>query len=228
MRVWQEKGPWQYEQVVAELARPGDRIVDVGTGGGEVLAGLIAVQGWRDIIAVDHNLSMAEVAKRRLASAAAVVVADGMVLPLGDRTVDLVLCRHALASPSEVARVLRPGGRLVCQQVGPRNAQSLFDAFGWGSNWDQFQSDPIPPRTFGDLASAFVAAGMTIERQDEYEGPYAFADLDSLVFFLKAAPFPEDFDPDRHLEGVNRLLAQSHGGRGIMTTEHRELLVAVK
>ena len=228
LRVAQEEGPWRYQDVVGEVTRPDDRVVDTGTGGGEVLAELIRRQGWQDNVALDHQLSMATVARRHLGATAAVVVADAIDVPLADEAVDVVLNRHNGVSPSEVARILRLGGRFVMQQVGGRNAQSLFDAFGWGSNWDQFRTDPVPPRTCEELAGQFTDLGMTVERIEEYQGRYTFLDLDSLVFFLKAAPFPENFDPDHHLDGVNRLLSTAVSDLGIETTEHRELLVVVK
>jgi hypothetical protein len=124
-----------------------------------------------------------------------------------------------------VARVLSADWVFVLQQVGGRNLQSLFDAFGWGTNAGMWARDDPPLRTGSELAEEARAAGLHVVRVDEYEVPYALLDLESLVFTLKAVPFPESFDPDRHLAGVNVLLARQ-SARGIETTEHRELLIA--
>jgi hypothetical protein len=53
-------------------------------------------------------------------------------------------------------------------------------------------------------------------------------DIESLIFYLKAPVFPEPFDPDRHLDGVNHLLTQHSTPRGIRLNEHRELLIVEK
>ncbi len=218
--------PWDYEDVVATVGRSASAVLDIGTGGGEVLRHLIDNVGWKNVVAVDHSRPMTSVAAPNLTGLAHVVESDSAALPFEGQSFDLILDRHASFHPEEIARALRPGGTFVTQQVGRHNTQSIFDAFGWGSNWDQFAHEDPPPRRCADLASDFEQLGLTIEFVDEYEGRYAFEDLDSLVFFLKAAPMPEDFHPARHCEGVNRLLANNVSERGIETTEHRELLVA--
>ena len=227
MSVIEDVGRWRYEDVVRDESNPRDAVLDIGTGGGEVFARLVTSMGWATTVAIDHQSSMAVLAHRRLTSSD-VLVADAISLPFVDGTVDVVLNRHAQVWPGEVARVLRPGGRFVLQQVGRRNAQEIFDAFGWGSNWDQFMNDRIPPRECSEIAQEFVDLGLRVVRLDEYTAPYVFVDLDSLVFFLKAAPFPEAFDPERHIDAVNRLLAAATSPRGIETTAHRQLLVVRK
>ena len=81
------------------------------------------------------------------------------------------------------------------------------------------------PRRCADLAVEFERLGCRVVRFESYESGNAFLDLDSLVFFLKAAPFPEEFTPAEHVDGINRLLADSASDGGIETTEHRELLI---
>lgn len=224
IRAEQDPAPWSYDDVVA-AAGPRRRVLDIGTGGGEVLRRLQQRGNWTATVAIDHSTRMAETATENLGDRSVVAVGDSAALPARSRAFDLVLDRHASVNPAEVARVLAEAGVFVTQQVGPRNTQSIFDAFGWGSNWDQFANDDPPPRRCRELAAEFEALGCSVERLEEYEIGYAFLDLDSLVFFLRAAPMPEDFDPAEHLDGINRLLATSLSDRGIETTEHRELLV---
>jgi SAM-dependent methyltransferase len=225
VRAVRDEPPWLYEAIAASANPTARMALDIGTGGGEKLSELIDATAWNRVIAVDHSVHMAAVAGARLARRAEVAVGDARALPCAGRAFDLVLERHASVTPAEVVRVLRPGGVFVSQQVGPRNTQSIFDAFGWGSNWDQFANDDPPPTRCVDLAAHFERLGCRIDRVDEYEVGYAFEDLDSLVFFLKAAPMPDEFDPATHVAGVNRLLANNLSERGIETTEHRELLV---
>ena len=226
VRATRDPTPFDYGETVRSFVEPSDRVLDIGTGGAEVLLGLHLTTAIA--VAIDHQARMAQVARERIAEADASVhlgVADALALPFRPRTFDRVLCRHATAYPPEVVRVLRPGGMYINQEVGARNTQTLFDAFRWGSNWDQFSNDPIPPKDRHVLAAEFEVLGCRTVRADEYEVGYAFEDLESLVFFLESAPVPERFDPERHVAGINWLLANCRSDRGIETTEHRELLV---
>lgn len=224
VRAVRDPAPWDYEDVVLSSGRR-QWVLDIGTGGGELLRHMHESMSWENVVALDHSQRMAAAANTNLGRRAQVVVGDAAAVPARPGWFDLVVDRHASVDPGEVTRLLRPGGAFVTQQVGPRNTQSIFDAFGWGSNWLQFAQDDPPPRRCEDLAGDFRTLGCVVERVEEYEVGYAFLDLDSLVFFLKSAPMPEDFDPARHVDGVNRLLAGSLSDRGIETTEHRELLV---
>ncbi|MEX0875333.1 MAG: hypothetical protein WD646_02505 [Actinomycetota bacterium] len=51
-------------------------------------------------------------------------------LPFRDSSLDLVIDRHEAFRATEVARVLRPGGTFLTQQVGSRNEMELNDALG--------------------------------------------------------------------------------------------------
>ncbi|NKY88597.1 methyltransferase domain-containing protein [Nocardia veterana] len=102
--------------------RPGDTALDIGSGtGSEVveLAGLVGADG--RAIGVDPNPSMVALARERAAGSRAEFV-EGSVydLPLPDATVDVARCERVyqhLDDPAkataEIARVLRPGGRVV-------------------------------------------------------------------------------------------------------------------
>jgi SAM-dependent methyltransferase len=220
--------PWTYEDVVEEVRRRAERVLDIGTGGGEVLRRLLRRCDWEHVVAIDHSPVMAAVAVQNLGDSAEVLVGDASALPVASHGFELVLDRHASVDPAEIVRGLAPGGAFVTQQVGPRNMQSIFDAFEWGSNWDQFADDDLPPRTCAELADEFESLGCRVQRLEEYEVGYAIADIESLVFTLKAVPFPESFDPHRHVGPINQLLQHQASDRGVETTEHRELLVIHK
>ncbi|GAU67366.1 hypothetical protein SSP35_04_04540 [Streptomyces sp. NBRC 110611] len=117
---------------VTELlaARPGERILDLGCGTGEIAAEL------RDhgceMVLVDGDPAMVEAATARLGQEA--ILADGHDFTL-DRPVDAVFSNaalHWMRRPAEVvARVraaLRPGGRFVAEMGGAGNCQGAIDA----------------------------------------------------------------------------------------------------
>lgn len=121
---------WSYAALARPLVDRSHRLLDVDTGGGEVLASLaplprhtIATEGWEPNPAV---------ARRRLAPLGVTVVAaspDG-VLPVSDRSVDLVLNRHGRLVAAETRRVLRRGGVLMTQQVGCDDCAELNQVLG--------------------------------------------------------------------------------------------------
>jgi SAM-dependent methyltransferase len=208
--------------------------LDVGTGGGEIFLQLAPHFGTG--VGIDHNPEMIRVARANTPPAVRGRVSfepmEAEALSFPDAAFETVLNRHASVFAGEVARVLRPGGHFVSQQVGDRNTQRLFDAFGWGSNGAHWAADRArrgrPPQDRASLTEAFARAGCAVVAWGEYDVRYFFQDVASLVFFLKSAPFPEDFDPDRHWRPLAELVDAARTPRGIETNEHRTLLVARK
>ncbi len=102
------------------VAHPDMRVADVGAGPGFLAAGIAPVVA--RVHCVDSSAAMLDRAKANLAAFANVRyhVSDGERLPLPDGSVDAVVANmylHHAPDPSEalgeMARVLRPGGRLV-------------------------------------------------------------------------------------------------------------------
>ena len=82
--------------------------LEVGSGTGFGTVHLAA--HFRDVIAMDLSAGMLALAPPSLAPR---VRADGAVLPLADDSVDVVALINMLLFPSEVDRVLRPGGAVL-------------------------------------------------------------------------------------------------------------------
>jgi len=104
--------------------RPGEQVIDVGSGtGSQTLALAAAVGATGDTVGIEANPALREVAEQRAAEAgstARFLDGDALALPLPDATVDVVWCERVLQHLSEpdkavgeIARVLRPGGRVV-------------------------------------------------------------------------------------------------------------------
>lgn len=117
---------------------PGDRLLDLGTGTGVVLARLAArADAPREAVGVDRSGSMLAAAQD-VPHAWRLLCADATALPFANESFDVVTAAyllHLLEPPArsaviaEAARVLRPGGRLIAVTVcTPRSAAlaSLF------------------------------------------------------------------------------------------------------
>lgn len=137
-RVDEQPLPWDYLDVVhGHLGWP---LLDMGTGGGEVFSRLAPFAG--TTVATEAWLPNVAIAAERLHPLGAWVVqvepapdngawtGDGGRLPFRDAAFGLVVNRHEAFSPTEVWRVLRPGGVLVTQQVGPDDDAELHALFG--------------------------------------------------------------------------------------------------
>jgi len=107
--------------------RPGERILDLGCGDGQLSARLAA--GGATVTGVDASAEMAEAARARGIDAR---VAKAESLPFPDREFDAVFSNAALhwvrgqdAMMSEVHRVLRPGSRFVAEMGGHGNIAAI-------------------------------------------------------------------------------------------------------
>lgn len=216
-----DEGPsWDYDAVARDHALRAKRVLDLGTGGGEVLSRVIGSPR-RGAVATEEWVVNAPVARARLAPVGVNVVrCSSLALPLRDATFELVLSRHEAIAPAEVVRVLRRGGRFITQQVGP-------------DNWPELRKHFPRKRRHEDHLTRYQRelseGGLTVSaRQHEWRA--AFETLGNLAYMLTVAV---DVIPDFEAEAdIDALLAVERDcGRAdgsIVLTETRYLMVADK
>jgi SAM-dependent methyltransferase len=184
-RYSEETPPWSYEALARAVLRGAASAVDLGTGGGEVLARLSDAFPGRMLATEAYPPNWA-VARDRLAPKGAYVVgyaADEIagVLPFRDASFDAVIDRHEAYDAKEVARVLKPGGVFLTQQVDGRSHADLLGSFGTEPHW--------PTVTLDRLSAELVGEGLDIEIARSWWGTITFADVAALVYYLKAIPW---------------------------------------
>ena len=127
----------------------GCRILEVGCGRGVALPVLSKWLVPRELVGVDVNPTLADIAARRVSDHrlnARVVEADVRSLPFDDRSFDLVIdfgtCYHvsggvggSLAAMHEVARVLAPGGLFVHETPVAQHFAHPIRSFGRSLPW---------------------------------------------------------------------------------------------
>lgn len=212
--------PWDYRRLVRELLPGTASLLDLGTGGGEVLTSLGPLPP--HTAATESYPPNVPVARRRLAPLGIEVaeVGDDDQLPFPDGSFGLVTSRHESYDPHEIRRVLAPGGRFVTQQVGGRDLAELNAALG------------APPHDYQewDLAAAaaeLTAAGMEVTWQREAHVPAVFRDIGALVLFLRITPWQvPDFTVRRYADRLRALHERLRRGRPLKVSCHRFALTA--
>ena len=222
--------PWDYAALVREYAKGTGSVIDLGTGGGEFVATIRDHLPPRTVATEEWHVN-APIAHRRLALLNVELVwCRSRRLPFQDETFDLVFDKHEELDPWEVARVLRPGGKALTQQVGPNNwveLQRFFGAATPGNRGDSRVADFGDIR--GDYALGFAEAGLVVTRNEEHDYRVVYEGLGLLVFMLLVTPWTiPDFDVERDIEALLALEAECSTEDGLVMTWSRFLLVAEK
>jgi SAM-dependent methyltransferase len=208
---------WSYPELARALTRRADSLLDLDTGNGEMLAELAPLPA--HTVAVESWTRNTAVARDRLAPFGVAVRTE---LPGGEEEFDVVLSRHGRLPAADIARLLRPGGHLLSQQVGSDDLAGLNVALG------------APPRDLRPWTAEVAvdelrAAGLEVTDVREERPLIAFPDLGAVLFQLRSVPGQvRDFTPQRYAEQLRRLdtIIRSRGEFTVAT--HRFLVEAVR
>jgi demethylmenaquinone methyltransferase/2-methoxy-6-polyprenyl-1,4-benzoquinol methylase len=135
---------WKAYAVAVAGVRPGDHVLDIAGGTGDLARAFAAQTGAQGrVVLTDINEAMLRVGRDRLLDEGSVVpaaVCDAERLPFADQSFDLASVAfglrnmtHKEAALREMARVLRPGGRLLVLEFS-RVAEPLRKPYDWYSH----------------------------------------------------------------------------------------------
>ena len=213
-RATEERPSWGYARLVGERMAGAGAALDIQTGGGEVLATvpapppvLVAVEAWRPNVAV---------AARNLRPLGASVVEAGDPLPFRDGVFDLVVSRHPVRTRwDELARVLRPGGTFLSQQIGSGTNRELSEAM----------LGPLPPPEPQHFERLAAAAGLKVVDLRAERLRVEFFDVAAVAYFLRKVVWTvPDFSIDRfrpRLREVHDRIVRD----GVFVSSSRRVLV---
>jgi len=182
-RATEERPAWGYARLIAERIGRARAVLDVQTGGGEVLATAVQASTTRPSVlaATESWPPNAELARSNLATLGGRVaeVADEADLPFAAATFDLVVSRHPVVTVwPEIGRVLQPGGTYLSQQIGAGSNRELID----------FMTGPQPVGTARSTQRAVAQAGdagLEVVDLREQALRVEFFDVAAVVYFLK-------------------------------------------
>jgi SAM-dependent methyltransferase len=223
-RAYEERPTWHYFDLVASRARSASTLLDMEVGGAHMIAALPVVPALT-VGTENYRPNIPTAAARLRARGAHLVCPDTVVrrLPFRDNTFELVTSRHPVTTWwDEIARVLRPGGSYLSQQVGPHSLREL----------SEYLMGPLPGGSARDPDAAVTAAqraGLIVTALRVERPRTEFYDIGAVVYFLRLVVWiVPDFSVARYRDRLRALHRHIVREGSFATTASRFLIEAVK
>jgi SAM-dependent methyltransferase len=223
-RASEQRPSWGYQRLMSQRLATASAGLDIDTGGGEVLAGatsfpptMVATESW------PPNAALATALLHPRGVVVVVATRDEPTLPFADQAFDLVTSRHAtVVRWSEIARVLRPGGSYLAQQIGPATMKELFEYFlgPQPTKWAELEPDV---QTAQAKAAGLGVIQMRMERLRS-----EFFDIGAVIYFLRKVIWTvPDFTVERYREQLRAMHEQIEAD-GVFVAHATRLLVEAR
>ncbi|QQN81514.1 class I SAM-dependent methyltransferase [Bacillus toyonensis] len=199
-RMKSEPLSWSYGSTAFQLIQHAKSMLDMGTGGGELLSMLQPFPP--TIYATEGYAPNVPIARKKLEPLGVIVVEvkDDDALPLQDAQFDLIVKQHESYAASEVNRILSPNGIFLTQQAGGLDCAELNKQFGTPLN-SEFASWSLET-----ACNELKENGFTILDAKEEFPLQRFYDIGAIVYYLKAIPWQiPDFTVERYYEELYRI-----------------------
>jgi len=214
-----------YCRVVESYLDRNQKLLDIGTGGGEKF--LKFAPKVKEAIGIDVDPKMIETARENLRksglSNVKFEVCDSEKLRFGDQEFDVVIDRQAPFNPKEVARVLKPGGVFITQQVSEGDKLNFKEIFRRGDSYG-IKSGTLKNRYLRELREA----GMEIIKEKTANTIEYYRFMEDVIFLLANTPIVPDFDFEGEQDKLKQIEERFKTEKGIRTNAERFLIVAKK
>lgn len=222
-RMVQEDPPWDYPGKVKNHFPQAHSLLDMGTGGGELLASLAPLPP--ETHATEAYPPNQPIARARLEPLNVVFhpLQDNDRLPFPDACFDLVINRHDSFDPRDVYRILKPGGRFITQQVGGLDNLELNQVL------EEKISYPFVHCCLENDLGQLYEADFQIESAEKAALTSVFKDIGAVVYYLKAISWQvPGFSPQTHRAGLIKIHNLIEWRGQFSATAHRYLIIARK
>ena len=223
---WQEGAlKWDYVKTVRDYLKSDDLLLDMGTGGGEVL---LTIKHPYDLTYVTEAYPPnAELCKKTLAPLGIhvnqVFGDDNDDLPFADEMFDIIINRHESFDMKEVNRILKPNGFFITQQVGGENNFMLHKALMLKNQ------KPFAYHTLENNINIIKNHGFDVILGDECFPEVNYSDVGAIVYYSKIVPWEiPDFSVERYFERLVDLHEQIKSKGLFENTAHRFIIAARK
>ena len=212
---------WDYRAIVSRHLRPSHQLLDMGTGGGEFLLTLnhphentTATESYKPNI----KLCMEKLVPLHIRICP---LQDQSPLPFPGNSFDTVINRHSAYDLNEVARVLKPDGRFITQQVGGEDCEVLARRItpDYKPKYKGFSLSTELPK--------FLSSGFSVLHSDESHPELRFYDIGAIVFWAKTIEwtFP-NFSVDNNFAQLRSLQDELTEKGFVSAVQHRFIIVA--
>ncbi len=222
-RATEQRPAWAYQRLISSRIAASGAVLDIDTGGGEVLAGI--AQAPPRLFATESWPPNVELARRNLQHLGATVVQvePNAALPFPDGTFDLIVSRHPIATRwDEVARLLAPAGTFLAQEVGEESVRELTEFL-------QGPGQPDDARSTARAVTAAEGAGLEVIDVQHATLRIEFHDVAAVVVFLrKVIWIVPGFTVDRYRARLEALHRQIEATGAFVAHSTRFLIEARK
>ena len=214
---------WNYQELVRKYLKKDMRILDIDTGGAEVL------------LSFHHPYHLTSCTE---GYAPNIKLCEEKLLPLGidfrscdnpetlpfvDNTFDLVINRHGSFDPKELYRVLKKDGLFITQQVGDQNNRNLVE----------FLLPRLPKRllhwNLGYQKQLLLNEGFEIIEEAEAFRTMDFYDIGAFVWYAKIIEWEFiGFSVNQCFDSLLKLHDEIQRNGSISGIVHRYMIVARK
>ena len=215
--------PWDYKLIVKSYLKDADVLLDMGTGGGEVL--LEIGHPYENTYVTEAYEPNIELCKSKLSPLGITVkqTFDDDKLPYDNEKFSFIINRHESFDLSEVNRTLKHGGHFITQQVGNRNFYELRAILN-----DDAPTE-YPGHEIENYADVLRKLGFHIIMMDDVKLPVRIFNIGAVIFYAKACVWEvPKFSVDTHYDKLCQIQRKIDKNGFFQVTSGRFLLAARK
>ena len=219
-----EELPWNYRNIVLSYLKHENKLLDMGTGGGEFL--LTLNHPYNNTSVTEGYYPNYELCINKLAPLGINVYyysGDNNLYEIPDNEFDIIINRHESYNEKELYRILKPNGIFITQQVGAYNNKELATFF------DKNHTDQFPHMTLSLSIDRLKNNKFDVLYFNEYYPMIKFYDLGAIAYFAKIIKWEFiNFNVTDNIDKFIVLQEKIKNNGFISSKEHRFIIIAQK